>query len=119
MRIGNIGIATPITGYSNRWVYSIRPTQVLPTHTLLDPDEILDSTDLETLPGLNLAEMANTTLTTRGYLESNIPDSFSVKAAEGLCIYFPAFMVFDQAADADPEPGCLFFSINAIDGGCS
>ena len=119
VHIGRIDSATAITGADNRWIYSIRPIQVQPTNIYSDPGEITSSSShLAALPGLNLAEMENTASTTRGYATTNIPASFDVEEAEGMVIYFPAFMIFDTAANANPEMGCLFFSINAIDGGC-
>lgn len=119
IQIGRVKSSTPITGTAKRWSYVVTRLTVTPENTYSDPDEILESEGGEDHPGLNLAEMENTALATRGYSASNIPESFTVKPAEGMAVMFPVHMVFSTEEDADPEFGFLFFSINAIDGGCS
>lgn len=116
--LGRITSATAITGTENRWTYKVRRISVYPENIYSDPGGIFNSEQFEQNPALNLAEMENTANFTRGYADENIPDDFTIKEAEGMCLMFPVFMIFDTTANAEPEFGFLFFSINAIDGGC-
>lgn len=120
-RVGKIiGTPTAITANNYRWLYTIQPVQGYPDLSLSDTDPDFEAQVVtETIPGLNLGEFGNNASNVGDFDADNIPASFTVKPISGFVLYELAFMVFDQTAEADPEVGCFFYGINAIDGGCT
>ena len=115
-----VGTATPITANSYRWLYVIQPVQGYPDLSVSETDPDFEAQLVtETFPGLNLGEFGNSATAVGDFDADNIPSSFTVNPITGFVLYEMAFMVFDQATGADPEVGCFFYGINAIDGGCS
>tara|TARA_R100001443_G_scaffold46328_2_gene59215 strand:+ start:5858 stop:6232 length:375 start_codon:yes stop_codon:yes gene_type:complete len=120
-RVGKIiGTPTGISANNFRWLYRIQPIEGYSELTLQDTEpDWTDQLVEEALPGLNLAEFGNTASAVGDYSADNIPSSFTVRPISGLVLFETTFMVFDQATGAKPEVGCLFYGINAIDGGCT